>query len=410
MPQNKESFVKGFRYRIYPTKQQAKQLDAMFGQCRFVWNRLLGDYKEKYETFLKAKELDPSLEFKEGCSGFDFINKLKVLRNNPEFPWLKETAAQILQYSAKNLGVSFSKFFKGGGYPQFKKKGQRDSFTASYQAGGIKDGKLHLSKFPSLIKINSKHQVLPTDIRELTVFKTPSGKYYVSIIAGFTPEPTRGTGIVGVDLGITHLATLSTGEKIENPRHYLKYQQRLKVLQRRLSKKQKGSKNRNKARIAVAKLHEKIANCRVNFMHQLTTRLVRENQAVGIECLHVKGMVRNRRLSKHIADAAFGMFRHQLTYKAKWSQHCVIIAANRYYASTQICSNCKATPVVKLKLSTRNWTCSHCGMFHDRDTNAGRNLEDTARLWLPMALKASTPVFIAPLKAEGNDRYPTVTI
>ena len=401
---SEKEVIKSHKYRIYPNAEQRSYLDKTFGQCRFVWNKLLGDYQESYDAFKILKEKDPSLKFKDGCSSFDFVRKLSVLRNNPEFQWLRETSAHIQQQRALSLGKAFANFFNKKGYPNFKKKGHNDFFKVSYQKDYIVGNGLILPKLEVPIKIN-KYKNIQGKIKELQVSKSSSGKYFLTVVMEFLPAPQNGTDIVGVDLGITTLASLSSGEKIENPRHFAKNQKRLRILQRRLSKKQKGSQNRDKARIRVAKLHEKIANCRSDFMHKLTTRLVRENQAVGIECLHVKGMVRNRRLAKHITDAAFGMFRRQLTYKAKWSQHCVIVAASQYYASTQICSNCKAAPEVKLKLSTRNWTCKCCGCYHDRDTNAAINLEDTARTWLPAAILAKSHVFIAPLKTN-NDAYP----
>lgn len=385
MSKTKEkSFFKGFEYRIYPNKEQQEYLAKVFGSCRFVYNKLLSDASESYEEYKLLKASDPKLKHKYGMSGYDFAKRMTLIRNDTEYPWLLELPQRPLMNTCHDLGSAFKKFFKEKkGYPRFKSKRGKQSFTLEMGTGGnfsIENGFLRLPKLKSLIKIKLSRDI-PEDIRELTVTKTPSGKYFISVLSKVQPKRTSGKGIVGVDLGITTLATLSTGEKLDNPRHYIKHQKRLRILQRRLSKKKKGSSNRNKARIKVAKLHEKIANIRKDYMHKLTTRLICENQAIGIETLRVSGMVRNKHLSKHICDASFGMFSGMLRYKAHHSQHTVIVAADAFYASSKTCSNCNTVMEVKLKLSTRNWTCSHCHSHHDRDTNAAKNLELMAKVY-----------------------------
>ena len=385
MSKTKEkSFFKGFEYRIYPNKEQQEYLAKVFGSCRFIYNKLLKDASDAYEEYLILKESDPKLKNSYKMSGYEFAKRMTLVRYDPEYPWLLELPQRPLMNTCHHLGEAFKRFFnEKKGYPKFKSKRGKQSFTLEVGEGAnfsISDNLLRLPKLKSLIKIKLSRDI-PKDIRELTVTKTPSGKYFISVMCVVEPKKTSGKGIIGVDLGITTLATLSTGEKLDNPRHFIKHKKRLRVIQRRLSKKKKGSANRNKVRHKVAKLHEKIANTRKDYMHKLTTRLISENQAIGIETLRVSNMVRNKHLSKHICDASFGMFSQMLGYKARHSQHTVIVAADAFYASSKTCSNCNTIMEVKLKLSTRNWTCSHCHTHHDRDTNAAKNLELMAKVY-----------------------------
>lgn len=384
MSKNNKSFFKGFQYRIYPNKEQEQYLARVFGSCRFVYNKLLSDASKAYEDFKLQKGQDPKHKHTYGMNKYDFTKRVTSIRYDPEHAWLLELPQRPVSRCAINLADGFSKFFKEKkGYPKFKRKKDYQSFTLEIGGGNnfsINGNLLRLPKLKSLIKIEISRDI-PEDIRELTVTKTPAGKYFISLMAKVTPKKTSGVGIVGVDLGITTLAALSTGEKLNNPRHFLKYQEKLKYLQRKLSKKQKGSNNRNKARLRVAKLHEKIAYCRKDYLHKLTTRLISENQAIGIETLRVSNMVKNKHLSKHITDASFGMFSSMLRYKAHHSQHTVVVAADVFYASSKTCSSCHVVMEVKLKLSTRNWTCDHCGQHHDRDSNAAKNLELMAEVY-----------------------------
>jgi len=206
-----------------------------------------------------------------------------------------------------------------------------------------------------------------------------NGHYYAIFTAQYVSEPTTGSGFIGIDAGITDLATLSTGETLPNPRHYVRAQRQLTRLQRRLSRKQKGSNNRSKARLKVARLHDHIAAQRQDYLHVFTTRLIRENQAIGIESLNIQGMIRNRKLAKHIGDAGWGYMRQMLTYKAIASQHCRLILADPYFPSTHLCSTCGTKFPSKLGLKLREWTCGVCGTTHQRDENAAQNLEDLAR-------------------------------
>lgn len=380
MQENNKTFKKGFKYRIYPNKEQEIYLAKIFGSCRFVYNRLLADCIQEYED----SKLDPTVKKKFKLSGFDMINKLQVFKHNPETDWLKENPAHVIQASAKNLGEAFSRFFKTKkGYPKFKSKRGKQSATFSTFSYTLKDKVLKLAKCEEPIKVKWSRDLPTSTPGQLTITKSPSGKYHASFICEYIPVITNGKGIIGVDAGITDLAVLSDGTFIPNLRCYASKQKDLRRLQKSHSRKSKGSKNKEKSRIKLAKLHEKIANVRNDYLHKLTTKLVRENQAVAIESLTVKNMSKNRKLSKHILDASWGKMREQLKYKCVASQHCKLFLAHPYYPSTQICSDCHTRPKEKLKLGTRKWICANCGSIHQRDHNAAKNLENLVRSHLP---------------------------
>lgn len=371
-----DKFLKGFKYRLYPTAEQRPYLARTFGACRYVYNRHIAENQLQFEAW-KAGTVGVS---KPSVSAFTLMNALPRWKLEPETAWLNDISARVIQEACTNVSEAFQRFFSGKGYPRFKSRKGRQSATFSNQIYRIENGKLRLPKCETTFKVNF-HRPLPENakLKSCTVSMTPTGKYYVSFLCEYTPEKTSGRGYLGIDAGITDLATQSNGEVLQNPKHYLTAQHRLRILQRRLSKKQKGSKNRNKARLAVAKCHEKIANQRKDYLHKYTTRTIRENQAVCIEHLQVRNMLRNRRLSKHIADAGWSEMRRQLTYKAIASQHCMLVLADPYFPSTQLCSCCGKKPGQKLALSVRKWICPHCGATHQRDLNASVNLEILGR-------------------------------
>lgn len=375
MTSSAKPFLKGYKFRIYPSVHQRIYLAKVFGSCRFVYNKAL------HETSLQCKQSQESRAVpKPKLSAFDLSTNLPIWKRQEETAWLSESPAQVLQASLAGLADSYRTFFRNKyGYPRFKKKQGRQSATYSNQIFKLTDQGLILAKCEEIFQVKFTRPLPSSDLRACTVSMTPTGKYYVSFLCEYTPEKTSGTGFLGIDAGITDLATMSNGLLLLNPRHYLIKQHRLKILQRRLSKKQKGSKNRNKARLKVALLHEAIANQRSDYMHKFTTRIIRENQAVAIERLQVKNMVRNRRLSKHIADAAWGEMRRQLMYKAVASQHCMLVLADPYYPSTQLCHCCNTRPSVKIALGVTSWQCEQCGQVHSRDLNAALNLEILAR-------------------------------
>ena len=369
---NTTPYVKGYKYRIYPTDSQKEQLAKIFGSCRYVYNRLLAESKVAY---LLYKE-DPTKTLKPSITGISLCYFVTAWKQQEETSWLAENPAQVIQQPAHHLADAYQKAFKSKkGFPCFKKREGRQSAVFTTQSYTLRSSVLQLAKFEEPMRIVWSRD-LPTDKPgPCTISKTPSGKYYASFMCEYVPEKTHGEGIVGIDAGITDLATISNGITIANLRYYVKSQTRLAAAQRSLSRKKKGSKNRTKARLKVALCHEHIANQRNDYLHKLTTSLVCENQAIAIERLSVSNMVKNHKLAKHILDASWGKMREYLTYKAIASQHCVIILADPYYPSTQLCSTCGWHPGNRIKLGVTSWKCEHCGDVHSRDLNAAVNLE-----------------------------------
>ncbi len=366
-------FVKGFKYPIYPTDEQKLLFEKTFGCARYVYNRCLAEAKQEYEAY----QLNPELP-KPRMSGYDFVNKLPAFKKDPESLWLNEVSAVALQQSVTHLGQAFTRFFKTKkGYPAFKKKQSAQSFTLVGTAFWFKDGHFWTIKSGGPVATDF-HRPLPSSPTSATISRTASGKYYVSFVCQYTPAKTTGTKITGIDLGIKTLATLSDGTKIDNPKHYLRYQKQLKRKQQSLARKQKGSKNRNKARIAVAKQHERTSNSLNDLLHKLSRTLVNENQVIGIETLKVANMIKNRKLSRHIAGVAWSKLLHMLMYKAIESQHCYIVKVDTFYPSSHLCNITGLHLGRKLKLSEREWLCPHCGEMHDRDVNAAKNIAQEA--------------------------------
>lgn len=372
------SLKKRYKYRIYPNKEQQAQLAKVFGCCRFVYNKLLADTKEAYE---KSIELN-NKSLRKKLDSFELHKQLTVLKGDSNYSWLYDVNAQTLQVSISNLADSYKRSFKQTKfkYPKFKSKFSIQTATFSDQSYSTMDCEVRLGKIAGWIKIN-RHRPLPPGKRTAcTITKTPSGKYFASFIVEVKKIATPGQRFLGIDAGITDLYTFSDGTTVPNPRHFVNSQERLVRLQRQLSRKKKGSNNRNKARIKVANLHEKVANQRRDYLDKLSTRIIRENQAVCIESLRVGNMVKNRRLAKHIADAGWGIFRQMLKYKATHSTGCKLYLADPYFPSTQLCNACGRKPDEKLLLDKRKWTCFHCDTTHQRDHNAALNLLNLAKV------------------------------
>lgn len=346
--------VKAYKYRLYPTAAQKIFMDKHFGCQRFVYNHFLALRKEAWE------------KDKQAISGFECKRQLKALKT--ENPWLKEVNSQSLQEATLNLEKAYRRFFRRlSSYPSFKKKRDKQSFTVP-QHFRLEDGYLYIPKLDTGIVVKAHRKMLGV-LKSLSISKTPTGKYFVAIACETVTKKLPMVGQeIGVDLGLTHFAVLSTKEKIEHPKLLGQSERQLKRLQRNLSGKQKGSRNRGKARLLVARKHEQIANQRKDFLHKLSSRLINENQVICLEDLNVKGMVRNRHLSKAISDSGWGEFIRQIQYKAEWYGR-TVKQIPRFHPSSKECSICHFV-YSGLTLSQRIWTCSNCGTIHDRDFNA----------------------------------------
>lgn len=353
--------LRGFKYRFYPTEAQRVELAQTFGCTRFVYNWAL-----KLKT-------DAYYEKQEKISYGQTSNALTQIKKDPQYPWLKQVSSVPLQQGLRHLNTAFLNFLAGRAkYPRFKKKNSKQSVT--YASSGFKwiDGKLTLAKMkePLKIKWSRYFEEQPTSV---TISKDSANRYFVSFLVEEKLEQyPRPSAQVGIDLGVKDVLVTSKGFASGNPKYYAKYQARLKTLQRRLAKKHKGSLNRYKARLKVAKLHAKIADGRKDFLHKLTTQLVRENQAIYTETLAVKNMMANHKLAKAIADCGWGEALRQLEYKCQWHGR-TIGAIDRWFPSSKRCNPCGHI-LDKLPLDVREWTCPSCNSHNLRDVNAAKNI------------------------------------
>ena len=354
---------KAYKYRIYPNRQQKEQLAKTFGCCRFVYNHYLALRIEKYEYD------------KSTYNYYDCANNLKELK--AEYPWLKEADSTALQSALKDLNAAYQKFFKEhSGYPKFKsKKNNYKSYKSKCVNGSIQYCDKYI-KLPKLGMVKTKNRLIPQGrILNATISQEPSGKYYVSLCCtevDIKPLP-KTEKMIGLDLGIKEFCITSDNDKIENPKYLKKSLDKLAKLQRELSRKTKGSFNRNKARIKVARQHEKVVNQRRDFLQKLSAQIVREYDVICIEDLQVRNMVKNHKLAQAITDVSWAEFVRQLTYKSEWYGK-QVQKVDKFYASSQTCHVCGYENKDTKNLGVREWKCPCCKTSHDRDVNAAINI------------------------------------
>lgn len=358
--------LRAFKYRIYPTKEQEILMSKMFGCVRFVFNWALNEIKTAYE------------KDKTHLNYISLINRLPELKN--EFEWLKEPGSQSLQYAIKCVHISYTNFFRTRkGYPKFKSKKSKQSCTFP-QGVKVLDGYVFI---PKLKYVKAKiHRSFNGTIKSATLSKNPSGTYYISILVDtntnkIPTQPISEDKTIGIDVGVKTLVTCSDGRTFENHKYLERSLNRLKLLQQRLSSKEKGSKNRNKARIKLAKLHEHIRNQRLASIHKITYSLTHDNQVgtICIENLSVSKMIEkgDNSLSRRLSDASMSSFLTILKYKCDW-YGINLISIDKYYPSSKTCSHCGHVNS-ELKLSDREWTCPNCNSKLDRDLNAAINVK-----------------------------------
>jgi len=354
--------LKSFRFRIYPTNEQKQFLAQQFGAIRYVYNYFLAKRKDEY---LNNKKL----------SNYHQDSKeLTKLKKQDELTWLKDINSQSLQFSLRNLDIAYLRFFKKqSSFPNFHKKTNKQSFKIP-QNFKVINNKLHIPKLNSSIKINL-HQELPDNQVCLFISKNPSNQYFASILCKLNIEELpKNDFSLGIDLGLKDLVITSEGEYFSNHKFYRQSEKQLAFHQRKLSRSQKGSSNRKKRRLRVAKLHQRISNRRLDQLHKITHQLINENQVIIAEDLSMKNMIKNHKLSKSIQDASWGELTRQLEYKAKWYGR-TFHQIDRFFPSSKTCNKCKFV-VDSLPLNIREWTCPICSEDHDRDLNAALNIRE----------------------------------
>jgi len=360
--------LKAYKYRIYPSEKQKLFLNQWLGCCRFIYNITLDhsitSYKENKTPF-----------------NYNALATTFLKQQKQDNPWLKDCPAQPLQQSILHLKNSYKGFFKlNKGFPKFKSKSNKNSIHFPQNTKvDFKRSKLFLPKVKDGI-LTRFHRFFEGDIRSSTLTKVPSGKYFISILVEDGKEMPIKPSVdpkksIGIDLGIKSYLTFDNGSKIDNPKIIDQYSKRDKLLSKRLSSKTKGSKNRTKARIKLAKLREKVKNSRVDFLHKLSSKIIRENQSIIVEDLSIKSMMENNYSScnKAIQDASWSEFVRMLSYKSDFYGK-NLIKIDRYDPTSKLCSTCHYKNDT-LKLKDRKWICMNCCTIHDRDINAAKNIK-----------------------------------
>jgi putative transposase len=379
---------RAYRYRCYPTPTQAAVLARTFGCARFVYNWAL------------RLRTDAYYDRQERLSYVDLSAALTTLKQQPETAWLNEVSSVPTQQALRHLEAAFRNFFAGRAkYPTFHKKhgAQSATYASSAFHWNAEQRALTLAKMDSPLHIHWSRP-LPggTTPTTITLSRDTAGRYFVCFLLEEEIAPLPATiGQVGIDLGLHDMVVLDNGEKVGNPRFFSKDEKKLAQAQRRLARKQLDSKNRDKARCKVARIHAQIADRRRDFTHKLSTRIIRENQTICIESLRVKAMVKHPTLAKAIHDVGWGEFVRQLEYKADWYGR-ILIKIDRWYPSSKRCHACGHL-LDSLSLDSRLWTCPACGAGHDRDVNAAKNI-------LAVGLTVSAyGEMVRPAKASARD-------
>jgi putative transposase len=383
---------RAYKYRFYPTDEQAHNLAQTFGCVRFIYNDALNKRKRAYfdhHVKLSTKDLSAALT---------------ALKKEEGTAWLREVSSVPLQQALRHLDTAYTNFFEGrADYPTFKKKHHAQSATYTDNAFTLKSGKLTLAKQKEPLDIVWSRP-LPEGAcpSSVTVSKDKSGRYFVSILVeeGIGTLPLIDKA-VGIDLGLKSFLITSDGKTIPNAKYYARDEKKLAKAQRKHARKKKGGKNRDKARKKVARLHARIADTRRDFQQKTSTKLIRENQVICLETLNVKGMLKNHKLAKAMSDVGWGEFTRQLEYKAQWYGR-TIIKIDRWYPSSKTCSDCGHV-LDTLTLDVREWVCPQCGVWHDRDINAAQNI-------LAAGLAASAcGGMVRPVDSRGLQAHPVET-
>lgn len=355
-----------YQMRLFPNKEQEVLLSKHFGSIRFVYNLFL-DRRTKF--YLEAKEKQLA---KKTLTYVDMAKELTQIKSKEETEWLNEVNSQSLQHAIKHLDGAYNRFFKKlAKFPRFKSKKNKQSFRIP-QFVTIENRRIHFPKFKEGIKIDL-HREIDGEINYATITRNKAGQYYACIGVTRTIEPNPKTDkMIGIDLGIKSLVVCSDGQTFPNIKTTKQYEKQLRLRQKELSRTKKGSKGRDKARLKVGKVQVKIANIRHNHLHQITSKLINENQVICLEDLSVKNMMSNHCLSKSIGDASWGELVRQITYKAGWYGR-KVVKIDRYFPSSKTCSHCGYIND-GLTLDKREWECPRCQKVLDRDLNASQNI------------------------------------
>ena len=374
---------RAFKYRFYPTPEQETLLAQSFGCARFVYNDTLRFRTDAY--------------YKDGTNISHSKAEKRLVSLKSEFPFLKDVSSVILQQTLRDQQEAFKNFWAGRAkYPKFKKRNARQSIRLTKAAFKYRNGQLFIAKSKEPLNVRWSRG-LSSEPSSITISKDCAGRYFVSMLCEFKAKPMPiSNKTVGIDLGLNDLFITSDGQKSGNPRHTKRYEQKLAYLQHNLAKKQKGSNNRAKAKLKVARLHAKIADCRMDATHKASRKLINENQVVCVESLNVKGMIKNPKLAKHIADANWGEFVRQLQYKAEWAER-IVVQIDRFFPSSKRCSSCGFIHD-SLPLSIREWKCPKCNTLHDRDINAAINIKTAGLAGLACGATGTGMAALAPFR------------